>query len=330
MSGSNVRGSATPTCAYIVISHSLPEQTERLLRAIRSSSPTSAVVVMHDGRESPPPRALATRCLVVEHGLATDWGSWEIVEAMLEGCRIARREFGTDIYAIVSGQDYPVVDLAAWECRFGAVGGWQGSAQPVTYRPRWGRRYGEGNDNFTRFHYRWYPLPGGQVLDASGSSWARGVRWALWKVGHYFEPIIDVRHVTRGRGFHIGFRAVRGPLGRSVRCMLGSQWLAMDRARLVGLLQRHESDRRLRRQFERSIIPDEAYFQTLLSDQCPQQQAPPVSHVKWSPDTDGAGTLTLDDLDEILAGGSPFCRKVALPESGDLMDLLDVRRGAVT
>ncbi|WP_448006673.1 hypothetical protein [Agromyces bauzanensis] len=52
---------------------------------------------------------------ILDHGLATDWGSWELVEATLLAFRHIRARRDPDLVCLTSGQDYPVRRLAEWE-----------------------------------------------------------------------------------------------------------------------------------------------------------------------------------------------------------------------
>ena len=113
----------------------------------------------------------------------------------------------------------------------------------------------------------------------------------------------------------------------ALRFHLGSQWLAVDRARNELVLQALAPGTALREVFERSVIPDEAALQTVLASAGPPRPAVPVSYSVWVPSEDSTRTFTLDDLDEIRASGSPFCRKVHPERSATLMDALDRGNG---
>lgn len=309
---------------YVVLSHRYPEQVERLCRAILRSSPGSRVLVFHDARGCSAPRIDHSSVSVIEHTRASDWGSWEIVDNTIAAFRIAKRLFDPDVIALVSGQDYPVQPLRDWEQRFFAQGaGWVGTSWQLTYRPRWGKPYGVGNDELTRYAYRWFRLPFSRALTTSDATPAVITRWILDKVGHYAEPLVDVRVVARGRGYHIGFRAIRTPFGAKQPCYRGSQWIAMDRPMLAALLERHARDRRLRRTYQHSIIPDESYIQTILTPLRQPQADARLTYTEWLVEQDAPRTLTTADLDAIAESGAPFCRKVDPAISSDLLDVLD-------
>lgn len=77
----------TNEVVYVVLAHDPGPQTTRLVHAILRSSPAGRVLVALDGRGG---AELSTsddpRIEVLVHGYASDWGSWELVEATLEAC----------------------------------------------------------------------------------------------------------------------------------------------------------------------------------------------------------------------------------------------------
>ena len=146
--------------AYLVLTHTDAAAVVRLVAAIRRSSPRCVVIVAHDARVQPPPAFADEHVLVWCHGLATDWGSWELVEATLGAVAQARAFADPDFFVLVSGQDYPARHLGTWEDEVRAAGGgWIGRPRPLRYRPTWGRRPGVGDDDLTRYSFRWWPLP---------------------------------------------------------------------------------------------------------------------------------------------------------------------------
>lgn len=303
--------------AYVVLSHTEAEQVVRLVRAILRSSPDATVLVTHDERRAAAPVIADDRVRVLSHRRRTDWGSWELVEVTLDAMRAARDTVDPDLVALVSGQCYPVRHLAAWEDELIAGGGWQGTARALAYDPAWGRRHGSGDDELTRYTYRWF---GAGVLDPALRAGGLPGR-ALWAVAHRTEPVVSLRTLARGRGAHVGIRR-RTPSPRPT-VHLGSQWLAVGREGLERVLRELAPGAPLRRLYERSLIADESALQTVLARWRPPTVDRPVSHSVWLPDEDTTRTLGPADLDEILASGSPFCRKVHTVRSAELMDALD-------
>lgn len=313
------------SAAYVVLSHLDPARVERMVERILALSPGACVLVRHDARRAAAPRITSPRVVVEAHRGDRDWGSWELVDQTRHALHRAAELFDPRLLIVVSGQDYPCRDLAGWERGVLAGGaGWVCAfLHELHYRPRWGRPYGDGDDTLTRYLYRWYPLPAGRWLHRSSSSGARALRWAATRVGHYLEPIVAVRTVTRGRGYHVGIRARKTPFDDAHPCLMGSQWMALDRASLAAIDAAFDHDRLMRATYRRSIIPDESAFQTVLGWRQPPQPGGIVSHTVWEAALDAPRTLTIDDLDEILASGAPFCRKLAAGLSDELADALD-------
>jgi len=311
------------TAVYVVLTHSDWAQVERLSAAILRSSPEARVVIAHDSRrERFPLQAENPRIVVFEHGLASDWGSWELVEATLAAFAQARELFDPDLVVLVSGSDYPARPLAAWETDAIAADGWIGTAAPLRYSLRWGRRRGQGDDRYTRYAFRWFRPPWAAAALAAPPLWAR-IRNA---VALRLEPVFGIRVVTRGRGLHYGFARWPAPFSEDRPCYFGSQWLAVRRHELDSLLDEDlAAGSRLRALYRRTVIPDESALVTALAWRGAPSGLPPVSCTRWDVATDAPVTWTAADLDEIVASGSPFCRKVDPVRSRALLDALDER-----
>jgi hypothetical protein len=311
--------------AYLVLTHTDACATERLVAAIRRSSPNAVVLVAHDARAEPAPTFADEQVQVWCHGLATDWGSWELVEATLGAVERARAAADPDFFVLVSGQDYPVRHLATWEAEVRAAGGgWVGRPHALAYEPAWGRAPSRGDDDLTRYTYRWWPIPA--ALARVGRAAPAGVRRAAARTRdaalYRVAPVLAVRFVSRGRGAYVGVRR----LGNSdtdrvfVKC---DQWVAFDRDLAGVVLRELAPGMPLRRLYERSIIPDESAIQTVLASVEPPRVHTPVSFVRWVPSLDQPAILTLADLPEIRASRAPFCRKVRAGRSTDLLAALD-------
>ena len=222
----------------------------------------------------PAPSFIDERVQVWTHQLATDWGSWELVEASLGGFRRARDAIDPDLVVLVSGQCHPAVDLAAWEREVLASGGWQGQSRSVTYCPRWGGAYGVGDQTMTRYSYRWWPR--------RCSTPCCGVRGAspvdCGAIAHCTEPLFSLRNVERGRGAYVGLRRARSPFTVDAPCQVGSQWLALDRTGVDQVLTELAPGAALEQVYRHTIIPDESALQTVLARHHPPAIARTVSH----------------------------------------------------
>lgn len=311
---------AAARTVYVVLTHRDWPQVARLAGAILRSSPDARVIIAHDARrESFPASADDPRIDIYVHGRQSDWGSWELVEATLDAFAYARDRHDPRLVCLLSGSDYPVRPLQSWEEEALAAESWVGTAETLNYTPRWGRTRGDGDDRWTRYAYRWFRSP----------FRPRAVGWrAWWRVRSALmlrlEPVVGLRIVSRGRGLHYGIRRVPDAFTSERPCFFGSQWLAVRRAELDGLLDRDFAPRsKLRRLYRRSIIPDESALVTALSRVRRPSALPAVTHVRWDAERDEPVTWTLADLAELQASGSPFCRKVDPETSAELLDELD-------
>lgn len=310
----------------MILSHQgEPQLLDRLVGSILNLSPQASVLVYHDARRHEAPRIGYSRAKAVAHTHHSDWGSWELVEATLEGLETARTLFDPEMVVLISGQDYPVRDLSEWEEEFlSDGGGWMGSVNPLNYKARWGWKSGSGDRLLRRYTYRWFTLPFSRQL-LSDQIPAKAFRRALGLIAKYLDPVFSVHALQPARRMFIGFRDWRSPLRHGVQCYYGSQWVAMDRERLDLLLERHKKDDHLRDVYRHSLIPDESYIQTILASIFPVRPGPPISYYKYDRSRTRGVILTLEDFSGIVRSGSPFCRKASLEEAGrELLDRLDL------
>jgi len=314
------RPARASAAAYVVLSHRDPQQLTRLVTAIRASSPTASVFVSHDARRSPPPVIDDPGVHVRAHGRRTDWGSFEVVRAMIDALAWARDVAAPDMVALVSGQDYPARSLDQWEREFlEAGGGWAGWAAPLRYTPAWrgNSERGDKQADLMRYSYRWFRLP---ELSRAHEDRVRGWAWRLLSRG---EKVAAFRYLPRGGGMRVGIRRWPPPFTPERPCYSGEAWLAMDRELLDDLLAAVVPGSRWFRIFQNSLVPDEAYLQTLLSWRMPPREDTALTYTDWSQAGPHPKVLDLADVDSVRASGAAFCRKVENGVSDALLDALD-------
>lgn len=101
---------------YVVLAHTRTDAVLRLVRRVQQLSPTATVVVRFGPEADLDGRALTDAgAHLVRSAIRTEWGAWSQVEAELEAYRVVRERLDPDYVVVISGQDYPVTDLAAWE-----------------------------------------------------------------------------------------------------------------------------------------------------------------------------------------------------------------------
>lgn len=289
-----------PTFCYVVLAHHQPELVLRLVTRIKALSPGSIVLVRHaepDGFLSVEQVAAAGGRLF-RSDIAMRWGSWEMTTGMIEAFEVAAQ---TDAawFVAVSGQCYPVLDLAAWEDDL-VAGGTAGIIEA------------DRMTDPSRYQYRFT-----FVSAARSAAFDRVVRGPLRRVAkaawwHGFDRwqhTIWLTHLPRGLGYGVGVRR-RSALIDEIDWWKGAQWLGVSRAVLEGVLGLHRDRPELSAHFRRTYIPDEAYLQTLA-----HLTGLPIraGRTTWSRfENDESHPRPVDDrtIREARAAGVPFVRKI--------------------
>jgi hypothetical protein len=320
MSSHEGQGSAVTPCAYLILSHKSPTQVEALANRILQLSPAAHVVIHHDLKGGPLPwqGRPPTRVHLVDR-LTVEWGRWSIVEASLRMIRFARERLHCQWLVMVSGEHWPVTDLAAWEAKVFASGADAVvPADALPSRLRFGTRDPNANRDLARCRLRWFRLrqPRAAV--------AHKALAALSKLSNFTHPVCKLEFSQRNASWFVGVPRRQGPV--KLRALYkGSEWFACN-ARSADLLL--QADPRVTSWFRRSHIPDESYFQTLLHDD--GRLSIDRSTVTWvppQPPVPTAGWMLLKEKELALVTESraAFARKVDAVRNPEVMRAIDAR-----
>jgi hypothetical protein len=321
-------GAPRPEVAYLILTHKDPPQVEALAARILELSPRGHVVVHHDLEadtlpwDGRPP----ARVHLVER-IAVDWGGWSIVEATRRMLRVAVDQLDAQWIVILSGEHWPVADLAAWEATVGDRGADAFMpAERLPERLHFGRRDLDANRFLARSVHRWFKV-GRPRLALAHRALA-----GLYKVSLLTHPILKLEYSLRGDTWFVGVPRRRTPV-RGWELYKGSQWLACN-ARAARLVL--DVDPAVTAWFTRSHIPDESFIQSVL------HHAPGIvvddSVVTWVPPepelaTPGWMLLKERELEQVAASGAVFARKIDPARNPELMRMIDAevdrRRDAV-
>jgi hypothetical protein len=214
----------------------------------------------------------------IEDRVRIFWRGFTMVEAAINLLKAARGRGRYNRFLLISDDSLPIIGPVELRRRL-AMGG-----DFITSRP--------ANDDGLRLRYERFFM-----LDSEATQ----VRWV---------PVID-REVTEDalqRFARLGALRKRGkkPLYPPYH---GSQWMALTSTSADKILASWEGDAWLRESFEFSEVPDEGYFQTILSG----QEVPawrPFMYVDWSVPSPPRIFKTPDELSTIDAGGALFIRKI--------------------
>lgn len=283
---------------YVVLAHTDPDGMLRLVRRIRDLSPDADVVVRYDDPDYiDPTRIRAATAIPYLSRVRVGWGDWSQVEMVLGAFAFARGVSDADWFCNISGQDYPVRDLLAWERRVRDSGA-DAILDPLpTHRA----------DYEFAWAVRTLPATGRDLVD-------RGLHFAVNRVGHAIRPVAHVHTTDRPGDRRVWFGLTRSvtPGEAPMPVTKASEWLTLDRAALDTVLRRDRHDAATRNFFRRVKIPDESYVPSLLHDTAGLKVVHGETTGKHF--RDGAPNPTWIDADELAflrrSSAAPFVRKI--------------------
>lgn len=310
-----------PFCvAYMILSHRRAEQVEALAARILELSPSARIVVHHDPTGDPRPWAerVPDRVHFVDP-VAIEWGDWSMVEATLRMLRFSFDVLAADWFALVSGDDRPIVDLGRWEAEIGSsrVDGIV-KADRIRRRPTFGRSPTRADLNYVRYMYRWRRLSGG------GDSLGRSLLEFARKASRRMQPLFKIEHTNRRDGWFLGLPRRARTLPGGAALYVGPQWLAFSRRAAEAVF---DANPELTDWYRETWIPDQSFFQTVLYNspglnlRNAQFTFIPESRSHRGPG--GWMLLRTEDFERLEASGSVFARKFDPEIEPDILRMAD-------
>lgn len=288
--------------SYVVTSYHEPEQLYRLLGALRRDSPGSRILVSHD-RKSPDldvARLAGLGATHVRTPRPVTWGDPTYLDSVLAALallEVAEQDWVT----LLSGQDYPLRDVAEYEAHLASCGADALLELPATtpHERVLRRRY--------RSRIRTAPV------------WLRRGRYVRLVNA---VPGLSYNNEPHGRAPTIESRRLRTPFGASLRLHRGADLFAVNGRGVAALLGAPPA---LLDYFRHTNIPSEAFPHTVLRndpDLAVRDEA--IHHTRWgwSAHPEWLGQA---DLAAAAASGCWFARKF-LPDDPALAELDRVRR----
>lgn len=296
--------SAAARFCYLVLCHTDAGAALRLARRVRALSPGSVVVLRHaqgPGYLDEADAAAAGARLLVS-GIAVSWGDWSLTAAALELYQHGLETTGADWFVLLSGQDYPVRDLAAWEREVVAAG-----AQARFPRVPPDRQ------NVAYVWGRWQP-PAGVPRPL------RRAAAALWRTaGHALRPLVIAFAVPGESWWAVGRRRLgRTERARPLPVVKGDFWMAVSREAIGRALERHRTDDAVRAFFASTRLADETYLPSLLdADPAVRIDDVATSYARFTAKSWNPVWVDLEELRRAAATPAAFARKVAGTPAGD-------------
>ena len=307
----------SPRVVYFIASHVHPEQVVRFVRACRSGSPQSRVLLHHDYNVSHlDPKLFEPfgNVDVIPAEAAVGWGSFGTCALILRCMRWLLDHHEFDWVCHLSGQDYPVRPLADIEADLaGADHDGFMLSFPVN-DVQW-------DVGPARYLYQYFDVP-----PVKGWRTLRSVVYHHQKkrLGRGKLPLAAVAPMEN---FRLGLRAFHGPFRNGFECYKGSSWWTLSRRAVDYMIRYAETHPKLVKHYRRvGFAPNESFYPTILRNN-PELKFVTNDHrrfIRWSqPETGHPDVLSSADLAEMTASGKDFARKIDQRKDPKILDLLD-------
>lgn len=296
--------------AYVLLCHLDEDAVLRTARRIRELSPDAHVLLRHSrgGEFLTEQAAAGAGAEVLRSRIGIRWGTWSTVAAVLEALADAERRWRPSHTVVLSGQDYPVRDLAAWERSV------HRSGADALLHPEQGCYDGR---HVVCWHAlppaRWVPVPLLAALAYVGNRIVHRVPW-LPRPHHAGERTWMLTHPR--------WRHRRPP----VPYRKGSLWMTLSHRGVAALLRAGVPGSAGARFFASTLLPDESFAHSVLGAAADVRVRAGVTTVAFFGERDGhARVLREGDLAHVLATGAAFARKVLPGVSDGFVSAVDER-----
>lgn len=288
---------------YVVLSHADREGVLGLVRRIRSSSPTSHVIVRHsDPALVSTAEVEAAGALDYVSPVAVRWGDFSLAEMAVDAYRAARDLTEAEFCVLVSGQDVPIRDLADWEDEVRSLDV-DALLDPLADQP---------DDHRMRWAI-WAP-PGRMRRESSVA------RRVVARTGSFFPRHLAV--LVRPGDERMWF-GVRWPRRAPVPLVKASLWAVLGERAVDSLVRADTPERR--RWFGSVRLPDEWYVSSLLAaDPDLRIGLAATAARRFAPESPNPDWLTPGLLADLRRRWvAPFARKVPPEVDPEVLALAD-------
>lgn len=305
--------------AYLILSYSKTAQLYRLVKAIRRSSPNSAIVLHHDPSGEQLDFSLfreVSNVFFVEHPLSVRWADFTQVKAVLHSLEWAADNIDFSWISVISGQDYPIrsLSIVEQELRETAFDAFVEASSISSLSWAMAARYYYQYWELPRFRY-YYKLP----------TTLRGfLRWARWALNRCRGPI-HIEGGLRNTPLQLGIRTRRHPFNAKFQCYKGSDWFTLSRKAVDYILDFTRNNPSYIAHFRRTYLASEAYVPTILWNSSNLKISNDNRrYILWSSGETAHPTLLKSNhFNAIVTSGKDFGRKFDASLDSDILDKLD-------
>jgi hypothetical protein len=311
--------------AYLVRSHTNPEQIVRLVTLLSEGDRGAQVVLHHNELHT----HLDRDALVSLPGVhlldsvdPVEWGSFSLMDAVLRGLQWVLNNVEFDWLVLLSGQDYPIEPLPVIEDFLGSTqyDGFLSGSAIEELKPRSAR------ETQRRYYYRYYRVPAPSRILVNRLRTRTGTNEAGAARSKALRPV-SVKADPDGTAVYVGFRRFRTPFTSGFRCYRGGFWFTLSSKCVVAVDRFVAEHPDFVRYYQRTRNADESFLNTILfNDATLDISRDDLRYVRFPPG--GAphpDILTIKDLESMLASGKHFARKFDVRVDGTILDVLDER-----
>jgi len=310
-------GSVTPKVAFGVLS-CRAESAMAVSQIARAVYP-HPVIVHHDFSQCPAFSVDATNVRLIAHPVATAWGNWSLVAASYLLMEEALKDEAVTHFQMLSEACLPVRTVRDFTDYLQVNPSVAAMVDLIKL-----------DEPHAFVSHGWRYLPGGWMVRRMARRFAVWA-WGELVVSHKVIAGVNLRvpeaetGAFRRFGQTLGFGGLallRWWLKHRTRQLglshlaIGSQWMCVSRSGAAWLLACRRECPELIDFFKCTHIPDEAFFQTLISNGLAQSSRHRVEagnhHLVWNGNGSGPDVLNISTVEETLRGQRFFARKFAL------------------
>ncbi|RZA00774.1 MAG: glycosyl transferase [Sphingobacteriaceae bacterium] len=273
--------------AHLILAHNFPDQLKRLVKRLAHPD---ADVYIHLDLKTPIQQYESIEKLpnvyFVKKRIKVDWGSYNIVEATINGFQQIRQSgIKYDYINLLSGQDYPLTEPGKFLEFLGRNPG-KAFMNSLVARTHWL----EALPRVEQYHLTNFNVPG---------------RYKIQRIINLMLP--------------------RRKMPNDMEMVGRSQWFAISTDCVEYILDYWEQHSQLQRFIKFTWAPDEFIFQTILYNSPLKDKMvnDNLRYIDWSAGGVSPKVLTMEDAEAITNSGKYFARKFSEMKDTAVMDYID-------
>jgi hypothetical protein len=297
---------------YFIQTHKNPDQIYRLVRTIKTSSPTAQVLIGHDFTNcylDMAPLQDLSEVYLLKGTSPVVWGDFSLIQPYLNAINwLLENNSDFDWLVYLSGQDYPTQPLSKIEDFLSKTDydGFMLYAEALSEQG-----YLLVNNPVERYFYQYYRPP----------TWIRPYLKIPYKI------LLKVQKFTPLNCWYIdalpiGLKALLTPFNENSICYSSSQWHTLSRRCVEYIANFTNKNSSLVNYYEKTILPEESIIATILVNSkrfkiCNDHKR----YLEFLGDSAHPRILTAQDYSTLTNGSFHFARK--FEQDTEILDMLD-------